>query len=143
MPTVDGEVVSGLVGETPLELLGRAFSEYIDIMQVDGIENDKHALEIVDYVVRSTVKDALAQGLPMEDLERIYTTIRRLIPTKLQGNLPELVIRWRAFADILDCRMAALANSAEAVGLNSEAVKRWQEEFLEARFGRKKPGLFY
>lgn len=143
MSTSNKEVVRGLGSEYPLELLGRPFSEYINVMRIEGIEDDEHALDVVDYVVRNTVKDALVQGLQWEDLARIEKTIRRLIPVRLEDKLPELVVRWRAFADILDSGMAALANSAEAAGLNPETVKRTQEQFLEARFGRKKFGLFF
>ncbi len=71
-------------------------------------------LEAVDYAVRHSVIRLLVSTADDSELEAANDSIRRLIPVAREEELKTWVIRWGAFADLLEARLAALANQRPA-----------------------------
>lgn len=124
---------SDLLAAGPAELLERPLADYAALLRTDQELRRDH-LEVVDYVLRHTVVRLLVRAAPEEELTGVYGDLRRLVPVAREPELADWLPRWRAFADLLDARRAALAaqDPAAAVRLaHSGAIL----ELVEAEQG--------
>jgi DNA-binding transcriptional ArsR family regulator len=100
--------LSFLLAEGPAELLDRPLDDYADLLRkVPEIEPEP--LEAIDYAVRHTVLRLLIRAAGREELAAAYDALRRLVPVEKEKALAAWLPRWRAFADLLDSRLAVLA----------------------------------
>jgi hypothetical protein len=99
---------SHLLAEGPRQLLDRSLEDYAALLRQAGELRPEH-LEAVDYALRHTVVRLLARAAAEEELEAAYEDLRRLVPVAREAELGDWVARWRAFADLLAARLAAVA----------------------------------
>lgn len=99
---------SDLLAAGPAELLERPLEEYVAALR-KWQELRRDHLEAMDYVFRHTVVRLLVRAAPEAELAAAYGSLRRLVPVAREAELAEWLPRWRAFADLLDARRAALA----------------------------------
>jgi len=113
MTAANEQNTSFLLERTPGELLDEPLSIYSQLLrESDELENDH--LEAIDYVVRHTVVRLLVRAAEEAELEAACSAIRRLVPVARETQLAAWLPRWRAFADLLEARMAVLANQDTA-----------------------------
>jgi MarR family len=98
---------SDLLSEGPAELIDRPLAEYAALLRGTGELRSEH-LDAVDYALRHKVVRLLARAAGEEELEATYEEMRRLVPVAKETELAAWVPRWRAFADLLEARLAAL-----------------------------------
>jgi hypothetical protein len=99
---------SDLLAAGPAELLDRPLDDYAAVLrQSDELHRDH--LAAIDYALRHTVVRLLVRAAPEAELSEAYGALRRLVPVAREAELADWVPRWRAFADLLDARRAALA----------------------------------
>jgi hypothetical protein len=103
---------SALLAEGPVELLERPIQEYRPLLRDRDLQ--PAVLEAVDYAVRHSVIRLLVRQADDAELEAANDAIRRLVPVSREEELSTWVIRWRAFADLLEGRLAARANQRPA-----------------------------
>jgi hypothetical protein len=107
---------SDWLGEGPAELLARPLEEYAAFLRrAQDLRRDH--LEALDYVLRHTVVRLLVRAAPETELAAAYGALRGLVPVAREAELAEWLPRWRAYADLLDARRAAMAAQDPAQAL--------------------------
>ena len=107
---------SDLLAAGPAELLERPLAEFAVLLRRRQDLRRDH-LAAMDYVFRHTVVRLLVRAAPEAELAEAYGALRRLVPVAREAELAEWLPRWRAFADLLDARRAALAAQDPATAL--------------------------
>lgn len=98
-----------LAAEGPAELLERSIEDYGRLLLEVSSDLGPEHVDAIDYALRHTVVRLLVRAAGEEELADAYDGLRRLVPVEREDELAEWVPRWRAFADLLDARLAALA----------------------------------
>jgi aryl carrier-like protein len=101
--------LSALAAAGPGELLERSLNDYVQLFRSVGEAFGSEHLEAVDYALRHTVIRLLVRRAGPEELSEAYDALRRLVPVEREAELESWLPRWRAFADVLDARLASLA----------------------------------
>ncbi len=130
--------ISDLLTEGPGELLDRSLEEYATLIrQADEILPEH--LEAVDYAVRHTVLRLFIRSAGgaagEEELEKVHDGLRRLVPVARESELAPWLPRWRAFADLIESRLAVLDNQDPA------AVRSLAHSSAILDLVGRKPGL--
>lgn len=99
--------ISDLLEAGPAELLERSLEEYAELVQRATELTTEH-LQALDYALRHSVVRLLVRAAGQEELEAAYDALRCLVPVRLEEELGAWVPRWRAFAALLDTRLASL-----------------------------------
>jgi DNA-binding transcriptional ArsR family regulator len=100
---------SDLLADGPGELLDRSLEDYATLLRQAG-ELLPEYLEAVDYAVRHTVLRLFIRSAEEEELEKAHDALRRLVPVTREAELASWLPRWRGFADLIESRLAVLAN---------------------------------
>lgn len=98
-----------LAAEGPTELLERSIEDYGRLLLEVSSDLRPEHVDALDYALRHTVVRLLVRAAGEGELSDAYDALRRLVPVEREDELAAWVPRWRAFADLLDARLAALA----------------------------------
>ncbi len=104
---------SDLLANGPGELLDRSLEDYATLLRQPGELRPEH-LRAIDYAVRHKVLRLLARSADAEELEEAFDGLRRLAPVAREQELASWLPRWRAFADLIESRLAVLDNQDPA-----------------------------
>lgn len=126
--------LSDLLADGPGELLDRSLEEYATMLRQSGEMLPEH-LEAVDYAVRHTVLRLFIRSAGEEELEVAHDALRRLVPVARESELEPWLPRWRAFADLIEARLAVLDNQDPA------AVKSFAHSSAILDLAGREPGL--
>lgn len=108
-----GYDLSFLLQEGPGELLGHQLDDYRKLLREAPEIRFEH-LDAIDYAVRHWLVRLLVSSVRSEELEDTYSILRRLVPVAREEDLADWKKRWIAFADLLETRVAILANQRPA-----------------------------
>lgn len=100
-----GEDLSFLLTEDPAERLERSIEEYGELLRAAG-ELPAPVLDVVDRALRSRVLRLLAGPAEKAELQAAAAALRRLVPAARESELAVPLHRWRAFADLVEARLA-------------------------------------
>jgi hypothetical protein len=108
-----------LAGEGLAALLDRSIEEYGRLLREAPGELRWEHVDALDYALRHTVVRLLVRAAERDELAAAYDALRRLVPVEREDELAEWLPRWRAYADLLDARLASLAarEPEQALGL--------------------------
>lgn len=122
--SVDSERAGGgelarLAAEGAAELLDRSIGDYGRLLRETPGELRWEHVDALDYALRHTVVRLLVRAAERDELAAAYDALRRLVPVEREAELAEWMPRWRAYADLLDARLASLAarERSQALGL--------------------------
>ncbi len=104
-----GRKLADLAAEGPAELLERSIQDYGRLLLEVSSDLRPEHVDALDYALRHTVVRLLVRAAGEDELADAYDGLRRLVPVEREDELAEWVPRWRAFADLLDARLAVLA----------------------------------
>lgn len=126
--------ISHLLAEGPAQLLARSLADYAVLLRSAAELAPEH-LEAVDYALRNQVVRLLVRAADEQELEPAYDALRRMVPIEREAELARWETRWRAFADLLDARLAAL------VSAQPEAARRFAHAAEILALVGEEPGL--
>lgn len=146
-----GGELARLAAEGAAELLDRSIGDYGRLLREAPGELRWEHVDALDYALRHTVVRLLVRAAERDELAAAYDALRRLAPIEREEELAEWLPRWRAYADLLDARLAALAarqpdqalellHAREIVDLVAREPGLPQAELGE-RLGLKPPNL--
>ena len=93
--------------EGAAELLDRNLAEYADLLRQGALSAAD--VEAIDFALRHSVVRLLGRPRTSAELGDAYDALRRMVPADREADLAEWKRRWRAFADLVDAKLAALA----------------------------------
>lgn len=103
-----GEDLASLVAEGLTALLDRSIADYAQLLRSAAKPTRPEHLEALDHALRHTIVRLLVRPAERDELSEAYDGLRRLVPVEREGELAEWLPRWRAYADVLDARLASL-----------------------------------
>lgn len=105
--------LSVLLAETSADLLERPLEDFAAFLRSPEKLDFRH-LEVVDHALRHTLLRLLGRAAEEAELDAAYDALRTLVPIERKAELEPWVGRWRAFADLVDSRLAVLASQDPA-----------------------------
>ena len=127
---------SVLLSEGPAELLERTLTEYADLLAQASKLGRRH-LEAVDFALLHHVERLMSRSPEEEELQSAYGELRGMVPVEREEELADWKLRWRAFADLVDARLGALARRQEGV----EGALRYAHADRVLSLVASRPGL--
>lgn len=98
-----------LAAEGLAALLERSIGDFGRLLREAPADLRPEHVDALDYGLRHIVVRLLVRSAERDELTDAYDALRRLVPIERESELAEWVPRWRAFADLLDARLASLA----------------------------------
>lgn len=113
------EGLASLASEGLTALLDRTIEDYARLLRDAADALRPEQLEALDHALRHTIVRLLVRSAERDELNEAYDALRRLVPVEREAELAEWLPRWRAYADVLDARLASLGarDSDRALGL--------------------------